>query len=202
MCIRDSLGDPQGVSVVSYNVWRGTSAGGEDTVTPINAAPVSGLSFSDTTAVNGTTYFYRVIAVNEIGQTSVLSGNEVYATPHILNTAPVIANLAPADLSFTDNVRPQISATYSDSGSPINVASVNLLVDSIDVTAQAVITASGISYVPASDLTKSTHSVQLDVANTAATPMNTQAVWTFTVGDLSLIHISEPTRLGMISYAV
>ena len=181
-----SLGDPQGVSVVSYNVWRGTSAGGEDTVTPINAAPVSGLSFSDTTAVNGTTYFYRVIAVNEIGQTSVLSGNEVYATPHILNTAPVIANLAPADLSFTDNVRPQISATYSDSGSPINVASVNLLVDSIDVTSQAVITASGISYVPASDLTKSTHSVQLDVANTAATPMNTQAVWTFTVGDYNI----------------
>src|SRR5450830_633499 len=181
-----SLGDPQGVSVVSYNVWRGTSAGGEDTVTPINAAPVSGLSFSDTTAVNGTTYFYRVIAVNEIGQTSVLSGNEVYATPHILNTAPVIANLAPADLSFTDNVRPQISATYSDSGSPINVASVNLLVDSIDVTSQAVITASGISYVPASDLTKSTHSVQLDVANTAATPMNTQAVWTFTVADYNI----------------
>src|SRR5450830_1256040 len=48
-----SVGDPQHLSVVSYNVWRGTSAGGEDIVTPINGTPVSGLSFSDTTPVNG-----------------------------------------------------------------------------------------------------------------------------------------------------
>jgi uncharacterized repeat protein (TIGR02543 family) len=181
-----SLGDPQGVSVVSYNVWRGTAAGSEDTVTPVNVAPISGLLFSDTTVTNGIPYYYRVTAVNEVGQTSVLSGNEVMATPHVTVTAPVIANLAPADLSFTDNVRPQISATYSDSGSPINVASVNLLVDSIDVTSQAIVTASGISYTPASDLTKSIHSVQLHVSNNAATPMGTTTVWTFTVGDYNI----------------
>src|SRR5450756_2484759 len=118
-----SVGDPQHLSVVSYNVWRGTSAGGEDIVTPINGTPVSGLSFSDTTPVNGTTYFYRVTAVNEVGQTGVPSGNEVHATPHILITAPIITNLVPADGAFIDNGRPQISATYSDSGSPIDVAS-------------------------------------------------------------------------------
>src|SRR5450830_205902 len=181
-----SVGDPQHLSVVSYNFWRGTSAGGEDIVTPINGTPVSGLSFSDTTAVNGTTYFYRVTAVNEVGQTGVPSGNEVHATPHILITAPIITNLVPADGAFIDNVRPQISATYSDSGSPIDVASVRLLVDAVNVTSQATVTASGISYVPASDLSKSSHSVQLDVANTAASPVNTQAVWTFTVGDYNI----------------
>src|SRR5665648_507081 len=33
-------------------------------------------------------------------------------------------------------------------------------------------------------------------------PVNVDAVVYWTVWDLSLIHISEPTRLGMISYAV
>src|SRR5450756_2054136 len=112
-------------------------------------------------------YFYRVTAVNEVGQTSVPSGNEVHATPHILNTAPIITNLVPADQALIANVRPHISAEYGDTGSAINVTSVKLLLDGIDVTSQAVVTASSVSYVPVSDLTKSTHSVQLDVANSA-----------------------------------
>jgi len=181
-----SVGDPQHLSVVSYNIWRGTSAGGEDIVTPINGTPVSGLSFSDTTAVNGTTYFYRVTAVNEVGQTGVPSGNEVHATPHILITAPIITNLVPADQAFIANVRPHISAEYGDTGSAIDVTSVKLLVDGIDVTSQAVVTASSVNYAPVIDLTKSTHSVQLDVANLAATPVSTRAVWTFTVGSYNI----------------
>ena len=181
-----SVGDPQHLSVVSYNVWRGTSAGGEDIVTPINGTPITGLSFSDTTVVNGTPYFYRITAVNEVGQTSVPSGNEVHATPHILNTAPIITNLVPADQALIANVRPHISAEYGDTGSAINVTSVKLLVDGIDVTAQAVVTASSVNYAPVIDLTKSLHSVQLDVANLAATPVSTQAVWTFTVGNYNI----------------
>src|SRR5450830_971962 len=181
-----SVGDPQHLSVVGYNIWRGTSAGGEDIVTPINGAPTTGLSFSDTSVVNGTPYFYRVTAVNEVGQTSVLSGNEVLATPHVLITAPTITKLVPADQAFIANVRPHISAEYGDTGAAIDVTSVTLLVDGTDVTSQAVVTATGITYTPAVDLTKSVHSVQLDVANTAASPMNTQAVWTFTVGDYNI----------------
>src|SRR5450756_410725 len=109
-----SVGDPQHLSVVGYNIWRGTSAGGEDIVTPINGAPITGLSFSDTTVVNGTTYFYRVTAVNEVGQTGVPSGNEVHATPHVIITAPIITHLVPADQASIANVRPHISAEYGD----------------------------------------------------------------------------------------
>src|SRR5450830_1465933 len=181
-----SFGDPQHLSVVSYNVWRGASAGGEDTVTPINGAPITGLSFSDTSVMNGTPYFYRVTAVNEVGQTGLLSGNEVQATPHVLITAPIITHLVPADQAFIASVRPHISAEYGDTGSAIDVTSVKLLLDGIDVTSQAVVTASSISYDPAGDLTKSTHSVQLDVANSAPTPISTQAVWTFTVGNYNI----------------
>jgi hypothetical protein len=179
-----SYGDPQHLSEVKYNIWRGSTADGENTVTPINAVPVSGTGYSDGTTPNGTPYYYRVTAVNEVGQTGLMSGNEATATPHA--TAPVITHLAPADGSFTDSLRPRIGADYSDAKSAIDTTSVRLLVDSIDVTSQAVITATGITYTPAVDLAKSVHSVQLDVANTAASPMNTQAVWTFTVGDYNI----------------
>ena len=46
-----------GAAVTGYNVYRGTSAGGES-ATPI-AANVAGTSFTDTGVVNGTTYHTR-----------------------------------------------------------------------------------------------------------------------------------------------
>jgi len=50
--------------VVGYNVYRGTTAGGE-TSTPINSGgPVTGTSFTDTTAAGGTKYYYVVKATN------------------------------------------------------------------------------------------------------------------------------------------
>src|SRR6476661_8290585 len=66
-----------GSAVTGYNVYRGTSAGGES-ATAI-ASNVSGTAFTDTGLVNGTAYFYRVAAVNAVG-TSALS-NEASATP-------------------------------------------------------------------------------------------------------------------------
>ncbi len=65
----------------SYNVKRSTTSGGE--VTIIN---VSGTSYTDTTVINGTTYYYEVSAVNAVGQ----SGNspEVSATPNVPPAVP------------------------------------------------------------------------------------------------------------------
>src|SRR5262249_39809403 len=70
----------------SYSIYRGTSAGGEST-TAI-ATGVTATSYTDTTAANGTTYYYIVKAINAGGASA--ASNEVSATPR----APVSLVLA------------------------------------------------------------------------------------------------------------
>jgi hypothetical protein len=59
----------------SYNVYRGTSTGTETLL----KSGVTGTTFNDTGLTNGTTYFYKVSAVNAAGESSLSS--EVSATP-------------------------------------------------------------------------------------------------------------------------
>ena len=80
-----------GTPTLAYNVFRGTTAGGEGT-TPLNATPLTVLTFSDTTVVMGTTYFYKVQGVETCGTfvlTSAMS-NEVSAVFPGNPTAPVL----------------------------------------------------------------------------------------------------------------
>ncbi len=66
-------------TVTGYNVYRGTTAGGEST-TPINSTPLSAgaTTFTDSTALAGNTYFYVVKAIN--GPAASPASNEVSAT--------------------------------------------------------------------------------------------------------------------------
>jgi len=64
--------------VVSYNIFRGTTSGGEG-ATPINASPVTTASYTDSSVVNGTTYYYTVQAVFTTAKSLVSS--EVNCTP-------------------------------------------------------------------------------------------------------------------------
>ena len=79
---------------VSYNVYRGSSAGGEST-TPV-ATGVKTTSFVGTGLTNGTPYFFKVTAINTAG-TSPMS-NEASATPQsALPPAPVGLTATPGD---------------------------------------------------------------------------------------------------------
>src|SRR5579883_1735957 len=66
-----------GGAVATYNVYQGTSAGGESG-TPIKTG-VTTTSYTDTGLTNGTTYYYKVAGVNSVG-TGAMS-NEASATP-------------------------------------------------------------------------------------------------------------------------
>jgi Fibronectin type III domain len=93
-----------GAPITGYDVYRGTTAGGES-ATPI-ATNITTTSFTDTGLTNGTTYYYTVAAVNSAG-TSAHSG-EASATPS-----------APSAAAF---VRRVVSATASSAGTTTTVA--------------------------------------------------------------------------------
>ena len=104
-----------GAAIAGYNIYRGTSAGGES-ATPI-AANVAGTSFTDTGLVNGTTYYYTVAAVNSAGVSP--KSNETSATP-----ASVQATVPSAPQSLTakgadGSVSLSWAAPSSDGGSPV-----------------------------------------------------------------------------------
>lgn len=84
---------------VTYNVWRSTVSGGEDsaaTAINVNLAPVAGLTYTDTTIVAGTTYFYVVRAINSAGVASGDS-NEVMGQVQVVVPPPG----APLKLTIT-----------------------------------------------------------------------------------------------------
>jgi hypothetical protein len=81
-----------------YNVYRGTTAGGENLSTPLNGStPITALTFQDTSVAVGTssvTYFYVIEAVETSGGVTLASANsnEVSATFPALPAAPVLGS--------------------------------------------------------------------------------------------------------------
>jgi fibronectin type 3 domain-containing protein len=59
-------------TVTGYNVYRGTVSGGP--YTKINSSLITGLTYTDSTVVSGTQYFYVATAVDSSGNESVDSG--------------------------------------------------------------------------------------------------------------------------------
>jgi fibronectin type 3 domain-containing protein len=98
-----------GSPVTGYNVYRGTSPGGEGG-TPV-ASNVTATSFTDTGLANGTTYYYRVAAVNAAGTSA--QSSEVSATPHALSAAAYVGRAGSATASSS---RTTISVPVGGSG--------------------------------------------------------------------------------------
>ena len=82
-----------GSGATSYNVYRGTTAGGESTM-PV-ASGITELGYIDvgTGLVNGTTYYYRIVAVNATGDSGY--SNEVSAMPSASTSTSIDATDTP-----------------------------------------------------------------------------------------------------------
>jgi hypothetical protein len=99
------LGWNASVGATSYNVKRATVTGGP--YTPI-ASGVTSTSHTDTTVINGTTYYYVVSAVNGSGESA--DSGEVSATPQAPQTPP-----APTGLAATSPTKKKINLTWNAS---------------------------------------------------------------------------------------
>jgi len=98
-------GSDGGSVVTGYKVYRGTAAGGETLL----AAPAgTGTNYTDNAAVNGTTYFYKVSAVNAVGEGGF--SNELSAVPAGSPTVPD----APSGLTATALSRSLIGLGWTD----------------------------------------------------------------------------------------
>ena len=77
-----------GSTPITYNVYRGTSSGGEG-LTPVTTG-ISTPMYTDSGLANGTTYYYKIAATNSVG-TSARS-TEASSTPVVANGALVQIN--------------------------------------------------------------------------------------------------------------
>jgi hypothetical protein len=66
--------------VEGYNVYRGTTSGGESS-TPLNSAPINGTTYVDANVTAGATYYYVVTAVGSGGVQSAASNETEAAVP-------------------------------------------------------------------------------------------------------------------------
>jgi chitobiase/beta-hexosaminidase-like protein/glucodextranase-like protein/Big-like domain-containing protein/LVIVD repeat-containing protein len=109
------------------------------------------------------------------------------------STPPIIFASSPGDGALLNIPRPVISASYRDeaNGSGINPATARLIVDGVDVTAAALITASGISYTPTTDLSFGDHTANITIADRAANPAT--LFWHFTTDTIPpMFKITSP----------
>jgi hypothetical protein len=87
---------------ITYNIYQGLTPGGEST-TPINPTPITGLTYTTTNVVPGTSYYWTMIASEQCSTTSIPGAisNEVSATiPTIVPPSPP-TNLAVVSGSVT-----------------------------------------------------------------------------------------------------
>jgi hypothetical protein len=132
----------------SYNVYRGTSSGGETLY-----ISVTGISYNDTSVTTFTTYYYQVSAVNAIGegalstQASGTPGNDWFANNM---PDPGLQNLARTDFNRDGSI------TYSDMvgllSQAVTETGTGTISSAVVTSLQALASASGASYlsIPAS----------------------------------------------------
>ncbi|MDF2520415.1 MAG: LPXTG-motif cell wall anchor domain protein, partial [Clostridia bacterium] len=109
----------------------------------------------------------------------------VTVTEAVDGEGPVVTSLTPAEEENTgSNFRPVIGAKYSDP-SGIDLSSVKLYIDNMDVTVSAAITETEISYIPEADLAQGNHTVTLYVSDKLPVPNTTIKEWGFSVGEVS-----------------
>jgi predicted phage tail protein len=83
--------DDGGSPITSYNMWRGTTPGGEVLITSVGNA----LTFTCTGRTNGVTYYFKITAVNAIGDGP--PSNEASATPMAVPYAPTGLTATPGN---------------------------------------------------------------------------------------------------------
>lgn len=114
------------------------------------------------------------------GTASDIAGNSASTaiTVNTDKTAPIIEITSPQNNSTTNNSKPSITVNYSDGLSGIDLSTVRLTVDGLDVAAEAMITEAGITYTPEAALKDGAHSIVVYVSDKAGNGIETSSTFT------------------------
>ena len=102
--------------------------------------------------------------------------------------------LATLLIGDTDNPRPEIFLRYSGRSAPIDTSKVRMWVDGVEVTAQATVTASRVSYTPKKDLALGVHRVLVEVVDTRDRKKTKS--WSFRIGTSKRDRIAPAMAFG------
>jgi len=125
------------------------------------------------------TYYFEAKDANSLNATGTPTSPQTGPTVSGDGIPPVIYGVKPYRMSVTYEVHPQISASYTDDDSGINASSAYLKVDNVDVTSEATVTSTGLTYTPPSDLAIGTHTVEVGVSDNAGNLKTLQ--WYFSI---------------------
>ena len=174
----------------------------------LTATGTAGQYTAQITAPGATSYnqpggYYNVTveATNTAGTTgsadaSTLEGLKFYVEERV---APVITILSPSDGAYVSNNQQPVVFTVTDEsgGSGVDLDSVVVKLDgtavsAAEVTHTAITNGYSFTYTPSAAMGDGAHTVSVEAADNDGNAAAAKST-TFTV-DLSLIHISEPTR--------
>ncbi len=156
-------------TVTGYNVYRGTTAGGEST-TPLNSTPLaaSATTYQDTTGVAGATYFYVIQAIN--ANTTSPNSNEASATipANVIPppSAPSTVKLAPSSQMYSgDNYTSNSTPVVDAMATPGDLVTFTVNGKTLTATAGA----SGLAEVtlPAGDLAVGNNAISVTASNSS-----------------------------------
>jgi titin len=177
-----------GARISRYIVFQGTSPGGE-TGDPVSGSPVTGTRTTVTGLVNGTTYYFTVVAVNAAGQSP--QSDEASAVLLLIRPAspsPSSAATPARTSSPSGTVSPSSAASASATASPSSAASPSGSASPSTVTTPSGVTTSSGVNTPSGVTTQSS----VDAASAGGTSAPAFAAptgLTATAGD-ALVHLS------------
>jgi hypothetical protein len=191
-----------------------------DATTTNDNTSIISVDYNDPSGINVSSVLFEVDGVNQTSNTTITPSGLNYAPIipmadgiHLIHlevedsvgnlatatwsftvdsTSPTITNLRPLHSSTISDNMPTIGADYSDS-SGINVSSVMFEIDGSDMTSSAIVTQSGFTYIPQSELSSGLHMIVLEVEDILGN--HATASWSFTIDDKPIIEVREPGRV-------
>jgi minor extracellular protease Epr len=115
-----------GSTISNYKIYRHTASTPETLLTTVGNV----LTYTDNNVVNGVTYYYRLTAVNTVGESS--PSNEVSATPAVtqIKTMAIAVTTDRATYSRSSSVFITVKATDTVTGARLSGASVSVTIRS------------------------------------------------------------------------